>query len=460
MTYYGRWTYKYEEAARQGAAGVILIHETAPASYGWEVVQNSNTNAQFDIVRQNPAAEHTPFESWIQRPLAVAAVPALGARPRAGEGRGAQPGLPADAAQGDALGALCGDAARSSRATTSSESCRARNIPTRRSSTPAHWDHLGIGKPDATGDTHLQWRGRQRRPASPQLIEQARVFAHGPRPERSIVFLAVTAEEKGLLGSEYYATHPLYPPGKTVANLNVDDWLRSRPRRRTSPSAERRSSTWSATWSPPARAQGRYYTPDPHPGDRRVLPLRPFLLRQGRRSGDQLLAGARPGERRDRARRAARRTNTTALHYHQPSDEWRADWDWSGVARECGAAARRRAQAGQLARVAELVRPTANSAPLATRPQPSAPAGLPRPLRPPIRRKRESAVERNARARASGSSGRAGRAADARDLRQEAPDRHRRKLHRRDARRAPHRHRRRGPRLRARLRDLYRTIQG
>ncbi len=71
MTYYGRWTYKFEEAARQGAAGVIIIHETAPASYGWEVVQNSNTNAQFDIVRDNPSAHHTPFESWIQRPLAA-----------------------------------------------------------------------------------------------------------------------------------------------------------------------------------------------------------------------------------------------------------------------------------------------------------------------------------------------------------------------------------------------------
>src|SRR4029079_2703782 len=70
MTYYGRWTYKYEEAARRGAAGVLIVHETDPASYGWNTVKNSNTNAQFDIVRQNPAASHTPFESWIQRPLA------------------------------------------------------------------------------------------------------------------------------------------------------------------------------------------------------------------------------------------------------------------------------------------------------------------------------------------------------------------------------------------------------
>src|SRR5690348_1489797 len=70
MTYYGRWTYKYEEAARRGAAGVLIVHETDPASYGWNTVKNSNTNTMFDIVRQNPAGEHPLFESWIQRPLA------------------------------------------------------------------------------------------------------------------------------------------------------------------------------------------------------------------------------------------------------------------------------------------------------------------------------------------------------------------------------------------------------
>ena len=71
MTYYGRWTYKYEEAARRGAAGVMIVHETAPASYGWNTVKNSNTNTQFDIVRQNPAGTLTPFETWIQRDVAV-----------------------------------------------------------------------------------------------------------------------------------------------------------------------------------------------------------------------------------------------------------------------------------------------------------------------------------------------------------------------------------------------------
>ena len=70
MTYYGRWTYKYEEAARQGAPGVLVVHETAPASYGWKTVKNSNTNAMFDIVRKDPRAAHTPMEAWIQRDVA------------------------------------------------------------------------------------------------------------------------------------------------------------------------------------------------------------------------------------------------------------------------------------------------------------------------------------------------------------------------------------------------------
>ena len=133
MTYYGRWTYKYEEAARRGAAGVLIVHETDPASYGWNTVKNSNTNTQFDIVRQNPPASHTAFESWIQRPLA--------------EQIFAASGLNFD--QAKAAGEDQGDSSRSrsrrrsaptrkrerqrpSPRTMSSAICPARNIPTRR----------------------------------------------------------------------------------------------------------------------------------------------------------------------------------------------------------------------------------------------------------------------------------------------------------------------------------------
>ena len=102
MTYYGRWTYKYEEGARQGATGVLVIHETEPASYGWATVKNTNTNAMFDIVRKNPRAEHPPLEGWIQRDLARAAVRRLGHQLRGDEGGGQAQGLQAGAAQGDA----------------------------------------------------------------------------------------------------------------------------------------------------------------------------------------------------------------------------------------------------------------------------------------------------------------------------------------------------------------------
>ncbi len=102
MTYYGRWTYKYEEAARRGAAGVLIVHETDPASYGWNTVKNSNTNTQFDIVRPNPAGAHTVFESWIQRPLAEQISRRFRPELRSGQGPGEDQGLPAHSAEGDA----------------------------------------------------------------------------------------------------------------------------------------------------------------------------------------------------------------------------------------------------------------------------------------------------------------------------------------------------------------------
>jgi len=126
-----------------------------------------------------------------------------------------------------------------------------------------HWDHLGIGKPDATGD-RIYNGAVDNGTGIAELIEQARVWAHGPRPDRSVVFLAVTGEEKGLLGSSYYATHPLYDIGKTVANLNVDAWQ---------PVGRQKNFTIRGTAKldlvddvvAAGKAQGRYYTPDPHP---------------------------------------------------------------------------------------------------------------------------------------------------------------------------------------------------
>src|SRR5689334_11114220 len=220
MTYYGRWTYKYEEAARRGAAGVMVVHETEPASYGWNTVKNSNTNTQFDIVRQNPAGAHTAFESWIQRPLAQQIFAASG--------------LNFDQAKAQAktrafrpipLKATLSANARADVATINSHNVvgylPGKKYPDETIIYSAHWDHLGIGKPDDRGDT-IYNGALDNATGISQILEQARAFAREPRTDRSIVFLAVTAEEKGLLGSEYYAQNPEFPRSKTVGVLNTD----------------------------------------------------------------------------------------------------------------------------------------------------------------------------------------------------------------------------------------------
>ena len=163
MTYYGRWTYKYEEAARRGAAGVLIVHETDPASYGWNTVKNSNTNAQFDIVRQNPAASHTAFESWIQRHArASRSLPrraSISTRRRPRRGRSA---LPADPAQGDAHRQRASAMSRPSPRTMSSAICPARNIP---DETVIYSRALGPSRHRQARRARrhdLQWRARQR----------------------------------------------------------------------------------------------------------------------------------------------------------------------------------------------------------------------------------------------------------------------------------------------------------
>ncbi|HEX8842597.1 MAG TPA: M28 family metallopeptidase, partial [Sphingomicrobium sp.] len=327
MTYYGRWTYKYEEGARQGAAGVILIHETAPASYGWEVVQNSNTNAQFDIVRQDPTSQHTQFESWIQRPLAsqlfqrsgldlekakvAARSPNFQPIPLKATLSASYSATPKVIESHNVVGLLPG-----------------KKYPDETIIYSAHWDHLGVGKPDATGDRIYNGAVDNGTGVS-ELVEQAHVFAHEPRPDRSIVFLAVTGEEKGLLGSEYYATHPLYSPGKTVANLNVDAWIPFGPQKDFTVRGTAKLDLIDDVIAEGKR-QGRYFTPDPHPETGGFYRSDHFsFAKQGvpaisfSQGLDLVNGGTARGE--------AIAQDYNVHHYHQPSDEWHADWDWTGV---------------------------------------------------------------------------------------------------------------------------------
>jgi Zn-dependent M28 family amino/carboxypeptidase len=328
MTYYGRWTYKYEEAARQGAAGVIIVHETAPASYPWAVVENSNTNAQFDIVRDNPASAHTPFESWIQRSLAVQLFQRSGLdfeKAKAAAQRADFQPIPLKAT-------LSAHYAADPKVITSHNVVGilpGAKYPDETIIYSAHWDHLGVGKPDSTGDRIYNGAVDNASGIS-QLIEQARVFGAGPRPERSIVFLAVTGEEKGLLGSAYYATHPLYPLGKTVAVINTDSMGVYGPAKNFTMSGNAKLGLLDDLVAEGKR-EGRYFSPDPHPEAGHFYRSDHFSFAKvgvpavSFGSGDDLVnGGIQRGE--------ALEKEYVAKHYHQPSDEWQPTWDWSGVA--------------------------------------------------------------------------------------------------------------------------------
>jgi len=327
MTYYGRWTYKYEEAARRGAAGVMIVHETAPASYGWATVKNSNTNTMFDIVRDNPAHEHTPFESWIQRDLAerlfADSGSSLAAMKAAAQRKDFRP-VPLKATLSAVLSATT--------ATVTSHNVvgilPGAGHPDETIIYSAHWDHLGIGKPDANGDK-IYNGALDNGSGLAMLIAQGRAFAREPRPDRSIVFMAVTAEEKGLLGSEYYATHPLYAPGKTAGVINTDGgqiWGRSK---NFTISGNARLGLLDMLVAE-GRKQGRYYSPDPHPEAGHFFRSDHFSMAKvgipaiSFGDGNDLVNGGI-------ARGEALGKEYVTKHYHQPSDELRPSTDLGGA---------------------------------------------------------------------------------------------------------------------------------
>jgi Zn-dependent M28 family amino/carboxypeptidase len=330
MTYYGRWTYKYEEAARRGAAGVMIVHETAPASYGWNTVKNSNTNVQFDIVRQDPAAAHTPFETWIQRDVAVELFRKAGLdfeqAKQAAKRRDFQP--------------LDLKSTVSATANAKVETITSHNVvgllpgkahPDETVIYSAHWDHLGIGKPDANGD-NIYNGALDNASGISHLIEQARAFAKGPRPDRSVVFLAVTAEEKGLLGSEYYAANPLYPLSKTVGVLNTDSMGLNGPEKNFSISGTAKLDLLDDLIAE-GKKQGRYFTADPHPESGGFYRSDHFSFAKvgvpaiSFKAGNDLVNGGT-------ARGEAIAREYTEKRYHQPDDEFQSVWDFRGQAED------------------------------------------------------------------------------------------------------------------------------
>lgn len=220
MTYYGRWDYKFNEAALRGAAGAIMVHDRLPAAYGWPTVTNSWTGPKFNMVLPDQGAGLSSMEAWLTKEGAAALFAKAGLDLEEAYAQARQPGFRAVPMGINASAKLVNEV----------EKVNSRNVAAilRGSEAPdeifiymAHWDHFGTD-PKLEGDT-IYNGAMDNASGTAALLEIAKAYSALPQaPRRSVLFLSVTAEEQGLLGSLYYASHPLFPLQNTVGGLNMD----------------------------------------------------------------------------------------------------------------------------------------------------------------------------------------------------------------------------------------------
>jgi Zn-dependent M28 family amino/carboxypeptidase len=332
MTYYGRWTYKYEEAARRGAAGALIVHETPGAGYGWITVV-APRGENFDVARADGGAGRVPFQGWIERGVAAELFASAGLDLEALKKQARTAAFRPVELKGARFSAdLAVDNTR----------VESRNVigklvgskrPDETVAYAAHWDAYGLAdKPDAAG--------KRVRPGALDdaigiagLFEIAREFKAGPAPERTILFAAWTGEERGLLGSEYFAQHPTVALEKMAGAYTLDVLQPMGPARDVVLVGAGQNDLEEGL-AVAAREQGRVITPDARPerglfyrADHFSLAKRgvPVILIMALGGGADLVEGGRAaGDKWV--------SDYTATAYHQTGDGWRADWDLRGAA--------------------------------------------------------------------------------------------------------------------------------
>ena len=256
MTYYGRWTYKYEEAARQGAAGILIIHDTEPASYGWNVVQAGWSGAKLSLESDLPVVD---VQGWISNEGASKLFEAASVDNK----------NYMELAKSDDFSPIPLGLTAKVKITNKIKRDRSKNVVALLPGTDqkdeyiiysAHWDHFGVGRPI---DNDSIYNGAvDNASGTALLLALAEAFKKSPPQKRSIVMIAVTAEEQGLLGSAYYAENPIYPPQKTVANINMDAFY-SPGRMKDLTITGYGQSEMDEYAREAAEKQGRYIIPDP-----------------------------------------------------------------------------------------------------------------------------------------------------------------------------------------------------
>jgi len=327
MTYYGRWTYKYEEAARQGAAAALIVHETAPAAYGWDVVKRSWSGPQFDMVAEDDNMSRVKVEGWVTLETAREIFSLANLEYDELRDQAAQGGFEAVPMEIDASVSVRNTIERST----------SRNMlallpgaerPDEYIIYMGHWDHLGRD-PSLEGDQIFNG-ALDNASGIAALLELAEAFQSlENRPARSIVFMPVTAEEQGLLGSKYYGENPVYPLDKTVAAINIDGLNIYGPTRDIVVIGYGNSELDDYLVEA-AQEQGREVLPDPEAEKGYFYRSDHFSLAK---QGVPALYTDIGEEHVEHGTEwmQERKDEYTAMHYHGPSDEYRADWDLRGA---------------------------------------------------------------------------------------------------------------------------------
>jgi Zn-dependent M28 family amino/carboxypeptidase len=332
MTYYGRWTYKFEKAAALGAAGCIIVHQTERAGYPWEVVRNSWSAEQFDLQSPDKNMSRLALEGWITQQTAGNLMKMAGQDLAK---------LTASAATREfrpvPLGVRAKITIQNRLRTIDSHNVVARltgSDPKLKDSYviySAHWDHFGIG-PEVNGD-RIYHGAVDNASGTAALLEIARAYKQlKTPPRRSILFLSVTAEEQGLLGSEFYGEHPLYPLAQTAVNINMDT-MNVHGRTRDIVMIGKGNSTLDELVTDVAREQGRVVKPDPEPEQGHFYRSDHFsFAKQGVPAFD-------PDSGIDFIDKPEGwglqvRQKYTAENYHKPSDKIQSDWDMSGAVQD------------------------------------------------------------------------------------------------------------------------------
>ncbi|MGQ0742675.1 MAG: M28 family metallopeptidase [Alphaproteobacteria bacterium] len=335
MTYYGRWTYKYEEAARQGAAAAIIVHETVPAGYGWQVVRNSNSGTKSWLDAENKQLDRVPIQGWITLDTAKELFKRAGLDYEKQKAAANKRGFKAVPMEGASLTAT---------ARVTIDHLTSRNIigvvPGRKRPNEylvytAHWDHLGV-KPEAIGDDKIHNGAVDNATGTAAVLEIGEAFAKDRRrPDRSVAIIGWTLEEQGLLGSEYFAKNPIWPPKQIVGGVNIDGTL-PKGRARDLVLVGKGASELEDLLSKVLKTQNRTITPDPEPekgyfyrSDHINLSKAgvPMLYPGG--GYDLIEGGTAAGQ--------AVRNDYRQNRYHQPSDEFDLNWDWSGIVQDLDA---------------------------------------------------------------------------------------------------------------------------